>query len=273
VCRYRSSGLPGPVASIAGRVSFPGVDRSGRFLFRKSTELFIDSWREFYNKVDVIQVHAGWVKEMLVANKISESKIKMVKMGGTPSTPVDVKMHSPQKALRLAFIGRCTDIKGVHILVDAVLSLPGLDIEVHFFGPGWDDDYGKVIRSKIGSDSRFKTPVLLGPHEVGKHVAGMDAVVIPSLWPETGPLTLFDAFAVRVPVIGTRHAGIMEKCRDRVDSLLFSWGDSSDLAAKISAVYHDRALLARLRSNIASNRTFKEFAVDMGVLYNKVRAS
>jgi glycosyltransferase involved in cell wall biosynthesis len=273
VCRYRSSGLPAPLAAIAGLVSLPAVDGTGKFMFRKSTALYLNMWREFYSKVDAIQVHAPWVKEMLVGNKVAEKKIHLLQMGGTRSIPSGAIKYSAQRSLRLVFVGRCTDIKGVHLLVDAVKSLAASDIEVHFFGPGWDDDYGKMIRSKVGDDRRFQQPVLLDPDKVGEHVAGMDVAVIPSLWPETGPFTLFDAFAVRVPVIGTRHAGIMEKCRENIDSLLFNWGDAADLASKISAVYHDRELLAKLRSNIRDNRPFSDFAEDIGHVYEKIGAA
>jgi len=267
VCRYASSGLPQPVAAIAGRISIPGFDATGKFLFRKSTELYLDTWREFYQKVDLIQVHAHWVKDMLLLNNVAGSKIRYVEMGGSESRPVKDRSVS-NGPLKLVFVGRCTDIKGVHLLIDAVRSLPDLALEVHFFGPGWNDDYGKSLQSKVGDDTRFKKPTLLQPGEVVNHLEDMDVSIVPSLWPETGPFTVFDAFAAHLPVIGTRHAGIAERCRDNVDSLLFNWGDSADLASKISALYHDRVKLSTLRSNIRTNRTFRQFANDIGELYN-----
>jgi glycosyltransferase involved in cell wall biosynthesis len=267
VCRYTSGGLSASLANVIGRVSVPGFDATGRFMLRKSTKIYLEMWREFYDKVDVIQVHAHWVNDMLISNDVSRSKVRYVEMGGSISLPKKEKQTPREAPLKLVFVGRCTDIKGVHLLIDAVRGLPELNVEVHFFGPGWDDDYGKLLQSKIGGDKRFRKPVLLDPTAVISNLLDMDVAVIPSLWPETGPFTVFDAFAAQLPVIGTRHAGIAERCRDGVDSLLFNWGDTADLAAKITELYNDRSLLTKLRSNIRTNRTFAEFATDVGRLY------
>jgi glycosyltransferase involved in cell wall biosynthesis len=168
-------------------------------------------------------------------------------------------------------VGRCTDIKGVHLLVDAVMSLP-VDtlIEVHFFGPYWDDEYGLLLKKKIGHDKRFISPRLVAPENVVDELKSMDICVIPSLWPETGPLSLFDAFAAGIPVLGTRHAGIQEKTREGFDSILFNWNDVDDLKAKILMLLNDRSMVEKMKSNIKPNRTFADFGRDMERLYQSV---
>ena len=98
----------------------------------------------------------------------------------------------------------------------------------------------------------------------------MDLCVIPSLWPETGPITVLDAFGAGLPVIGSRLGGIMELVRDGVDGLLFDAGDASALQECILRLFHDPVLLKRLRAGIQPNRTMLDVAQDYIELYNSL---
>jgi glycosyltransferase involved in cell wall biosynthesis len=100
----------------------------------------------------------------------------------------------------------------------------------------------------------------------------MDVCVIPSLWPETGPLTVFDAFAAGLPIIGTNHAGIAERVRDKVDGLLFNWGDANDLADKIQMLVINKNLLSKLKANIDKKPDFKSMSNELLKLYNSLNA-
>lgn len=266
-CRYRNSGAPDLVATVMSRVwqPFPALDK---IFLRANTKMFSNSWHEFHNTVDAIQVHARWVVDLFSINNIPASKVRFIEMGGHASLPKAEQQRSGP--LRAVFIGRCTDIKGVHLLVDAVKLLPAdAPLEVHFFGPYWDDDYGMQLKAKIGDDKRFIAPRLVPPAEVVNELRQMDFCVIPSLWPETGPFSLFDAFAAGIPVLGTRLAGIEEKTKDGIDSLLFNWNDVKDLNKKLSTLL-DREFVDKLKSNIRTNRTFGEFGRDIGKLYQSV---
>ncbi|HZY81115.1 MAG TPA: glycosyltransferase [Cyclobacteriaceae bacterium] len=267
-CRYIIRGVQPGMASLMARIPSPSMSLNKIFL-RGDTQLFSDSWHEFHNNFDAIQVHARWVIDLLGINNVPKSKIRFVQMGGHPSLPAMSKNQSG--ALRFVFIGRCTDIKGVHLFIDAIKKLPpDPAVEVHFFGPYWEDDYGHQMQAKIGDDRRFMKPRLIPHNDVLKELQHMDVCVIPSLWPETGPYTVFDAFASHAVVLGTNYAGIAEKVRDGVDGLLFEWGNVDDLYIKLKRLYDDRQYLAALRSNIIPNKTFSEFGVDMRSLYQEI---
>jgi glycosyltransferase involved in cell wall biosynthesis len=268
-CRYRNRHFPSWLSTMITSLDLP-FDLNGRYVLRNSTNLFKQSWIEFYDLIDVVQVHARWVTKMLLDNGVDENKIKYLKLGG-PSTIVYPKNENEYNApLKLVFVGRCTDVKGVHLLIDAVKSLStSHNVEVHFFGPYWDNsDYGLLLQKKTQRDSRFKRPKLLNPNEVLKELSSMDVCIVPSLWPETGPFTVLDAFAAKIPVIGTRLAGIQERVRDGIDGLLFNWGDSNDLAAKIIMLFNDRKLLYKLKSNIQVNYTYSEMATNFSEIYS-----
>ena len=272
VCRYRVNGIPATLASALGRFKLP-MNAHNKFILRHSTERFRKSFLEFFDNIDAIQVHANWVKELFLRNGIPEEKIHLIPMGGHASLERSKwRQPDPEQPLKAAFVGRCVNIKGVHLLVDAVKSLPpGKRIEVHFLGPYWDDTpYGRRLQSLTQGDERFKPPRMVPPETIVEELSKMDVCIIPSLWPETGPLSLFDAFAAGVPVIGTNHAGIAERVRHDVDGLLFEWGNSAELAAQLNRVLDDRKLLTRFKSAIAPNRTFPEMASGIRELYTKI---
>ena len=49
----------------------------------------------------------------------------------------------------------------------------------------------------------------------------IDVLIIPSLWNETGPKVLYEAFANRIPVIISDQPSLVEKVHDRQDSYVF----------------------------------------------------
>lgn len=268
-CRYQSKGLPQYLANRLGAIDFP-FDKNGKFNFRATTKLFYQSWEEFYREVDKVHIYSRWLEQVLLLNGVDSSKITYTEMGGHPL--LELKEESPlplDDTLRLVFVGRCTPIKGVHLLIDAVQKLPvQLDIEVHFFGPYFDQsDYGRTINEKVKGDKRFKPPRLVPPDQIIHELRMMDVCVIPSLWPETGPLSVFDAFAAQLPIVGTNHAGIAERVKNGTDGLLFEWGNVNDLAEKIRRLAEDPALRLGLKKGIQKKNTFNDMAASVAQIY------
>ncbi len=166
------------------------------------------------------------------------------------------------------------EVKGLHVLIDAVQRLPAnLPIEVRFFGGGWDEPYGRALRAKMAGDARFAAPRVVPNAAMGRTFAELDAVVIPSVWPETGPLTLFDAFAAGTPVIGSDLGGVGERVTHGVDGLLFPPGDAAALAAALLRCRDEPGLLPRLRAGVRPPRTVADTAAEMLDVYRAAGAA
>jgi glycosyltransferase involved in cell wall biosynthesis len=272
-CRYQLKGVPSLFADVLGSIHLPLVKKS-KLNLRHSTQLFYESWKEFYQQVDQVHIYSRWLEKVLHTNGVQANKIMYTEMGGHEGQEsVSHAEHLEGQPLRLVFIGRCTPVKGVHLLVDAVKKLPaGLAVEIHFFGPYFDNsEYGQMLKQKISGDARFVMPRLVPPAQVINELMKMDVCVIPSLWPETGPLTVFDAFAAGLPIIGTNHAGIAERVRDKVDGLLFNWGDANDLADKIQMLVINRELLLTLRRGLKRKPTFHDMSLSILDMYNTLK--
>lgn len=270
-CRYAELGVPSLFAKAGALLKFP-FGLGARFLLRNRTEWYHDSWVEFNASVDRIQVHAHWVNEMLLMNNVPSAKITYVSLGGHSSLVKTKKNVGERGPLRLVYVGRCSDSKGIEVLVDAVKLLPvHSTLEIHFFGPSWSDtEYGRRLERKVEGDYRFKKPILLPPASIVEELSKMDVSVVPSLWPETGPFSVLDAFAAGLPVIGTNLAGIAERVQNGVNGLLFEWNNSVDLSAKIRWIMEDPMRIENLRKNIAINHTFEEMGADFYKLYSGI---
>jgi glycosyltransferase involved in cell wall biosynthesis len=173
--------------------------------------------------------------------------------------------------LRIVCSGRCVRSKGFHVLVEAIQLLPvDFPVQVCFLSPSWAEGYARELLCRIERDSRFLPPRSAAPREVLSILAEMDVAIVPSLWLETGPLTVLDAFAAGVPVIGSRFGGIAELVRDGVDGLLFTLGNAPELAACIRGLVENPERLRQLTKNVRPLRTSREVAADYLRLYQSL---
>ena len=109
----------------------------------------------------------------------------------------------------------------MHLLVEAIRRLPAeLPLQLDLWGPGWDSPYGRRLQRRLDGDPRIRHRGCLPPADLLPRLAGYDLGLLPSLWPETGPLTLLEAFAAGLPVAGSDLGGIAELIGDHGGGVL-----------------------------------------------------
>jgi glycosyltransferase involved in cell wall biosynthesis len=141
-----------------------------------------------------------------------------------------------------------------------------------FFGQSWDEnDYSRNLQKQTQGDERFVVKNSLPNYQLLETLTSYDACLVPSLWLETGPLTVLEAFAAGIPVIGSRRGGIAELVQDGVDGLLFEPENSKQLANVIEHLYEEQDLLPRLTDNVKPPRTAIDVATETRELYKKLQ--
>lgn len=238
-CKLRSlNGLSEAKASFLSKIpaahfKIPFIQKyfyTPKFL----SQVYINSVSEFYTGADQIYYHADWVKEHLLKNDVATEKL--VYWSLTDVLKIDIKPVKKRvnNVVQLALIGRPTWIKGFHLLVEAIEKLPkDLPIKIHVLGKGWDEsDYGKELIKRIASDSRFLMPKEIENSKMKDYLEQIDLIVVPSIWPETGPISVLDALSAGVNVLGANLAGIKEQSQ-KYDFPTFEWNDAEDLRKKI----------------------------------------
>ncbi|MBT1704895.1 glycosyltransferase [Chryseosolibacter indicus] len=276
-CMLQNQGLPRAVSSVLSSFDFDFIPfnssnkLSKAMTMRKAVKLYKNSLEEQLNLFDKIQIHAHWVEELLLSNNVPAQKIFYSKIAKNSNQDKPTAIESNNNKLKLAFIGRCDYVKGIHIIVEAIQLLPkDLDIELHIYGPYWESAYGKKLLKQIEGDDRFLSPRIIPNDRITSYLKNMDALVVPSIWLETGPLTVLDAFEAGIPVIGSNLGGISELVKHGENGFLFTVGNVLELSEILGRLCLDKTVLASIKSSIQKPRPVGDMAKDILLLYKEL---
>jgi glycosyltransferase involved in cell wall biosynthesis len=149
------------------------------------------------------------------------------------------------------------------------MEMVKIPVELDIYGIKPDRESEKDMEYRISdignARARWLEPVK--PEEVVETIRKYDALVVPSVWLETGPLVVLEAFAAGVPVIGSRLGGIAEMVRDGVDGLLFEVGKPEDLADKIQE-FHRR--MKNIKAGVPRVKNTREVGYEHLKLYQQL---
>jgi glycosyltransferase involved in cell wall biosynthesis len=174
----------------------------------------------------------------------------------------------------LALFGRFHRQKGHAVLLHALKLLDGQapPVRAFLFGEGPDAAVLKHMAAELGiAEQVHFMGVVDNPI---KAMAGMDAIVLPSLW-EGMPNAVLEAMAAGKPVVASRIAGIDELVQDGITGLLCGPGNAEELAAALLRLARDRQLACAMGQ--AGRRCAREkFSIDATVaatvdLYDELR--
>ena len=102
---------------------------------------------------------------------------------------------------------------------------------------------------------------------VARVYAGLDLLVVPSLWPENSPLVIHEAFQAGVPVVGARVGGIPELLRDGRGGLLYEAFSPADLARTLEPLIASRERLAQLVATLPLVKSIAQDAAEWEAIY------
>jgi glycosyltransferase involved in cell wall biosynthesis len=136
--------------------------------------------------------------------------------------------------LRLGYFGRLIPDKGAHLLLAAARQLPPEGWTLAIAGTG-DEVYVEALKRDAPENVRF-----LGWTRAQDFFPQIDALVVPSLWPDPQPRVVFEAMMHAVPVIGADAGGIPEQIDEDRTGWLFDAGSADGLARVLKARLADR---------------------------------
>jgi glycosyltransferase involved in cell wall biosynthesis len=279
-----AKGLPGSLARIAGKMPVavgglvaaigPQVGWATGLRMTQLQSLRQGVLRQFLAEVDHIVAVSEWLRQTLLRNGVHEKNVSLCRHGvtqtGLHAAPSDKPKSRSVK--KIAYIGRLNEAKGAHVLIDAMLHSPEIPVRLDIYGivqEGSAERYDERLRDKAKNDDRIRFFGQLPNHEVPHRLRDYDALAIPSVWLETGPLTVYDAFVAGIPVIGSRRGGIAELVTDEIDGLLVEPDDVSAWAAALERICLEPGLLETLRQGVRRPRSMEAVAKEMTHLYQR----
>jgi glycosyltransferase involved in cell wall biosynthesis len=160
----------------------------------------------------------------------------------------------PRKShgLTFGYIGGITPIKGVELLLADFLSsdLPA-DANLRIAGSG-DAAYVEGLKARYPG----KRIEWLGYSTPKDFYSSIDVLVVPSIWHDTLPGVVFEAFGYGLPVVGSTRGGIPEMVQHGVNGLLFDPAVPGALAGALQQMSNPD-LLARF--SVAAEQSSEAF--------------
>lgn len=138
---------------------------------------------------------------------------------------VDFSPPPPRERQGFLYVGRLSAEKGVDVLASAFASNPALSLRVAGDGPERFRLEGMPGIALCGG---------LSGDQVREEMSRAMALVMPSIWYENFPRVLVEAMGCGLPVIASRIGALAELIQDGETGILFTPGDSDDLARKLA---------------------------------------
>lgn len=182
------------------------------------------------------------------------------------STPEELRSERP---IRILFIGIHNYYKGFGFLAESLEELPPeilrrLHMTVYAFG-GRDVEWMyERLRPRLAG-LRYGWHYWF--HDLPWLCGGQDMVIVPSVWWDNGPQTVFESLGCGVPVLGAAVGGIPDFVKHGVNGLLFRGNDREDLKARFREIVAQPWIIDDLRKNVRPPKGIEEHAAELELMY------
>jgi len=193
------------------------------------------AFRDRLHEAARIIAPSAYLRDRFVDNGLAGDSVEVLPYGINRKLLVAPAREREAGRVRFGFLGNLATFKGTHVALEAFTRLEGTELRFRIHGDYFfrEQDQMRACQALIEGDPRIEMRGPFDHRDVGAILAGLDAVVVPSLWHENTPFVVLEALQSGTPVIGSRVGGIEEVVRDGVTGLLFERGDAGDLERKM----------------------------------------
>jgi glycosyltransferase involved in cell wall biosynthesis len=151
------------------------------------------------------------------------------------------RRRSPAAQVRILFVGRLVEQKGIELLIEVARHWEANSVEWVFAGKG-------ALQSELSAAQAEGLPIKLLSFVAGQELISAyqqaDVFVLPSQakgrWEELFGISLIEAMASGLPVVATDSVGPREIIDDGVDGFIVSQGDAKQLSAALQTLCTDK---------------------------------
>ncbi|HWP42821.1 MAG TPA: glycosyltransferase family 4 protein [Blastocatellia bacterium] len=166
----------------------------------------------------------------------------------------------PGDRRRLLYVGQITPHKGVHTAIEAlklIVERPRYE-STTLTVVGGPDYNGRVHRlvSSLGLESKVCLTGQIPREQLPQIYHEHDILLFPSVWEEPFSITLLEAMASGLAVVGTNTGGSSEILEDGVNALIFPKEDTPACAGQVLRLMEEAELFERIR--LGGRRTVEE---------------
>lgn len=227
-------------------------------------------FQSHFKLVDAFVAPSEFLRQRYIQWGIDANKIIVIENGQAAEAPLPPRaITEGEKRNRFAYFGQITQFKGLDVILEALTLMTKSDrkrlvVEVHGANLEWQPpEYQEKIE-------RLRKPLIeqgvvrwvgpYQPHELRSRMAGVDWVLVPSIWWENSPMVIQEAYVCGRPLLCSDIGGMAEKILDGVTGLHVSTGNPSAWASKLLEAADNADLWAQCRENIQRPMTYSECA-------------
>jgi glycosyltransferase involved in cell wall biosynthesis len=262
----KSGALCAQASSDACHACFPDIAAT-RFTLRRQ------HLANLLGLVDAFVAPSRFIKERHVAWGLPAGRIEVIGNAVPAATEPDPpEPHATPH--RFGVFANLAPHKGVLLALDAAGRMPAdeeFELQLHGANLYREPGFTAALAAAV---STAGTRVVAGGAydraDIGRLMAGVDWVVVPSTWWENAPLVILEAFRHRKPVITADIGGMAEMVRDGVEGLAFRAGNAADLARVMRRAARDRALWSAIRERLPVPPTPQQLVETYRAFYARI---
>ena len=251
----RGRGIPGLLGQIDPG---PTEERIVRALEKNRgaypSESYWRHWKREAAAASLVVVNSEWSRQCLIEEGIAADRIVVIPLAYEAEGRSEPRSYpdrfSPERPLRVLFLGQVIARKGVAPLLDAMAELAAADAPVvlDLVGGG---DAGLLARAAALPNCRVYGPCRRS--DAGRFYREADVFILPT-FSDGFALTQLEAQAAGLPVIASRHCG--DVVRDGVNGLLLDTVDAQSIRAAIERLLVAPAILRACAARSAVDERF-----------------
>lgn len=194
-------------------------------------------------------------------------RIEVIPNGHIRRRPEDWRPQHTAEVNVFGFFGQYIDAKGIDILFEAAALTAAeteAPIEIRVFGG--NKAYATPAYLEKIEEATARMPDTVRITEVGPYdrdnifdlMAGIDWVVVPSIWPETFVLVVSEAWDARRPVIASRVGALADRIEHGRNGLTFTAGAAAELSVLMADCLGNTELWRQLSDGVADEISMAE---------------
>lgn len=238
----------------------------------------LDPYHRFiYGSMDCFIAITEYLREQARVNlPISETKIRRIYYG-FEAPPAVVAERTAQLReqfgmkgkFTVGLLGRITEFKGQHLLIEAVEKLKRENIKIHAYiiGEAFEQAYSGKLKAYVAQHNLQEQVHFRDFYENPFELITCFDTLVLTTKRETFGLVLIEGMHAGIPVIGSNEGGVPEIIDHEETGLLFESWNSDSLAEAIKRTYKDTELRKKLGA-AGQEKARREFDAD--TQYQKV---
>ena len=190
---------------------------------------------ETVERADRVIALSNFQKDMYVRNGYAPGKIQVLHHG-VETEGLEPGHRSPSGVMELVFVGSLVHHKGAHVLLQALARRPDVKVRLSIYGDAsGSNSYLDSLKQLAAGDERVTLLGTFPVHEMGRVLAGADALAMPALWYENEPLVVKAAQYTGLPVLASNIGTLANSIEDGVNGRLIAPGDIEAWADAIAS--------------------------------------